>query len=444
MNYKSSVISVTALLSLSACADLGFGDFPLADAGANDAGPVLISDIEDTTAITEASNETAPLASAPRLPVITTAAVSTSPKSPPPVVASAPAEAAEEEVPMSTASNERPTDARPGECFARVTIPAETVKQTRQVLVSAASTKKETIPATYKTVTEQVLVTPATTRTETIAATYKTETRRVPVDASANASDDVEYETVTERVLVTPEQTKEVEVPARYETVTERVKVRDAYTEWRESAKVYAIGAEALGGTILANQVSSTGVMCLVEIPAEFKTETKRVLVEEATTRTETIPAVYETVTRRVPVGGDAASDDSGEQEFREVTVRVIDQPAQTRTVPVPAVYKTETKRVIDTPAQTREVPVPAVYREEVSERIVTPAKTEWARVICKENATPDFVKSLQRALQARGLYKGPIDGLIGPGTRGAIKAYQDDGSDVLTFSSAKALGLSV
>ena len=339
-----------------------------------------------------------------------------------------------------------PADAKPGECYARVTIPAKTETTGEQVLVSAATVKTETIPATYKTVTEQVLVTAASTRIETVPATYKTITRRVPVNDGGTQTENTpaSYKTVTERVLVTPEQVKTVSVPAEYETVTERVKVRDAYTEWKPATKVYAIGAEALGGTILANQVSSAGVMCLVEIPAEFKTVTKRVLVREATTREEKVAAVYETVTRQVLDTPAETTTTNTEQKYKEVPVRVIDQPATVRTIPVPATSKTVTKRVIDTPAMTREVPVPAVYSNKNTERVIEPARQEWAQVLCEVNATQDVVQSLQRALQARDLYSGAIDGIIGPMTRAAIRQYQDGASDVLTMESARALGLAL
>jgi peptidoglycan hydrolase-like protein with peptidoglycan-binding domain len=33
----------------------------------------------------------------------------------------------------------------------------------------------------------------------------------------------------------------------------------------------------------------------------------------------------------------------------------------------------------------------------------------------------------VQRALAARGYYYGPIDGIMGPATRGAIQRYQID-----------------
>ncbi len=398
MKRHNVVIATSALALLTACADLGFGDFPMAEMIEGEPGAVTVAELSE-------------------------------------VGIAAPA-----------ASNFGPPNAQPGECYARVEIPGKSNTRTRQVLVTPATTKTETIPATYKTTTEQVLLTPASTKTEVVPATYKSVTRQVPVDTPSEAKTETtpaEYETVTEKVLVKPGETKTVTVPAVYETVTERVKVKDSYTEWRPGGKVYAIGAEALGGTILANRVTSSGVMCLVEIPAEFKTVTKRVLVTPEQTKEETTEAVYETVTRRVLKKAAETRTVPGDQQMKEVVVRVIDQPATVRTVPVPATYETVTKRVIDTPAITREVPVPAVYRSEViSDGPSTPGETKWVSVLCDVNATPDVVRSLQRALQTRGLYNGAIDGIIGSQTKAAIRSYQKGASDVLTMESARELGL--
>lgn len=398
MKRQNILLASSALFTLAACADLGFGDFPMAEMIEGEPGNVTVAELSNAGIAAPAAN------------------------------------------------NFGPPNAKPGECYARVEIPGKANTKTRQVLVSPATTKVETIPATYKTTSEQELVTPATTKTEVVPATYKSVTRQVPVDNPVEAvteTTDAEYETVTERVLVKPAETKTITVPAVYDTVTERVQVKDAYTEWKPGGKVYAIGAEALGGTILANRVTSSGVMCLVEIPAEFKTVTKRVLVTPEQTKEDTTEAVYETVTRRVLKTPASTRSVPSEPTMKEVVVRVIDQPATVRTVPVPATFKTVTKRVLDTPAITRTVPVPAVYRSEVvSQGAVSSGETRWVSVLCDVNATPDVVRSLQRALQTRNLYKGQIDGVIGSQTRAAIKAYQKGQSEVLTMESARELGL--
>ena len=458
----SGVISVSAVLALSACAELGFADLPLAELPPDQTGPVRVADLETVPAasgarpvIVASAQPSTPV----RAPVVLTPRPTPTVPAPAPEITTAsvdPETAAVDVTPeievtpevevtpepeievAAAAPSPGPADAKPGQCFAEVTTAAVTRESTEQVLVAAATTKTETVPATYKTVTERELVSAATSKTEVVPATFKTITRRVPIEGTGGGEQ--EFETVTEQELVKEAETRTVEVEAVFDTVTERVKVKDATQEWRPGGKVYAIGAEALGGTVLANRVTSSGVMTLVEIPAEFENVTKRVLVTPATTREETVEAEYREVTRRVPVEGTG----SEEVQYREVEVRVVDTPASVKTVAVPAEYKTVTRRVVDTPAVVRTVPVPAVYKDEVKEEIVRPGRSERVEVICEGNAIPDFVRSLQRALTARDFYSGDIDGLIGPQTREAIKAYQGTETDVLTVESARKLGLAL
>lgn len=71
---------------------------------------------------------------------------------------------------------------------------------------------------------------------------------------------------------------------------------------------------------------------------------------------------------------------------------------------------------------------------------------TETAfRVPCPEQMTPDLIATLQRALQARGQYDGPITGRADPKTRAALQAFQRAGgfdSPILTLDTAQRLGL--
>jgi peptidoglycan hydrolase-like protein with peptidoglycan-binding domain len=52
----------------------------------------------------------------------------------------------------------------------------------------------------------------------------------------------------------------------------------------------------------------------------------------------------------------------------------------------------------------------------------------------------------VQRELRRRGYYHGPIDGDVGPGTRAAIRAYQNDRGFAVTGridrSLLRALGV--
>ena len=295
-----------------------------------------------------------------------------------------------------------PPNAKPGECYARITQPAQFKTVQERVVASEASERVDVVPATYKTVSEQVLVREESERIEVVPATYKT---------------------VQERILVTPERRRIVTVPAKYATKTERVKVRDAYTTWKQGGQVIAVGEQALGGTILQNRTSSTGeVMCLVEVPAEYRTVTRQVQVSPAGTREEVIPAVYKTVSKRV-----------------------VDKPATTRTVKIPAQYRNVTKTVEATPSSVKRTAIPETYKTVTKTVEAAPARTVWTSVLCDVNTTPDVVRRLQTALKSAGHYSGPIDGIIGSETRRGIASYQAATgvqSDILTIESAKKLGI--
>jgi hypothetical protein len=123
-----------------------------------------------------------------------------------------------------------PSDAKPGECYARLFVAPRCETVTEQVMTRAASERVETIPAKYEVVEERVRVKPASKRIE--------------------------------------------EVPAEYTTVEEKVLVESAHTEWRPGR-----------GTVEKMDPATGKIMCLVEIPAKYEIVKKQVLVKPATTR---------------------------------------------------------------------------------------------------------------------------------------------------------------
>jgi len=252
---------------------------------------------------------------------------------------------------MSSASGDLyPPNARPGECYARMLIPGESRTITEKVLKKEASERVEIIPATYKT--------------------------------------------VTKRVLVKPETSKLVSVPAKYGTKTERVQVSAATTVWKKGAGTMAAGAGsgAAGGAsasaivdrfgnqkIVGSRVTDTGeLMCLVEVPAQYKTVTKTVLVSPATTKTITSPAEYKTV---------------------QVTELVT--ASQEKRIAIPEEYGTVTRT------------------EQVRGEQLT-----WVPVLCQVNMTTGNVTTLQSALKKNGCYSCNVDGVMGPCTFRGAQCY--------------------
>ncbi len=285
-----------------------------------------------------------------------------------------------------------PPNAKLGECYARVFVPPTYKTETARVLRREASDRIESTPAKYETVEERVEVQGPSESVEVIPATY---------------------EWVEERVVVRPASSRTKVTPPVYETVTEKVIDTPAHTVWKK------------GRGPLERIDHATGeIMCLVEIPATYKTVKKRILKSPSSTRVVEVPAEYKTVKKRV-----------------------MKTPPQTKVVKIPPKYKTLKVRRLATPAQTRSVPVPAEYQWVSKQVKVMEGKMAWRPVLCETNTTPQAVESLQRALQKAGYSPGTIDGVIGSKTRSALEAYQRaKGLPVggLTLDTLKALGVDV
>lgn len=113
-----------------------------------------------------------------------------------------------------------------------------------------------------------------------------------------------------------------------------------------------------------------------------------------------------------------------------------------------PAVIETVTEQRLVAPAELDaegRVTRPAVYRTDTAQRIVRERAEIRFETPCPDVLTADFVASLQRALAARGLYRGPVTGRLDAATRAAVRAFQtgrEAPSGVLSLAAARRLGL--
>ncbi len=113
-----------------------------------------------------------------------------------------------------------------------------------------------------------------------------------------------------------------------------------------------------------------------------------------------------------------------------------------------PAVIETVTEQVMLQPAEIREdgsITEPAIYKTETQQKIVTPRQDTWFETPCDDMMTPEFNATVQRALQARGHYRGAINGRMDGRTRAAIRAYQKPqglDSGMLSLAAARQMGL--
>jgi len=420
------------------------------------------------------------------------------------------AEAAEEFSPLSL------PNAKPGECYAKVMIPAVYKSETEQVVKKEAYEKIEIVPAKYETVTEKVMVKEASEKFAPVPAVYtdlkevietsparkvwrtgsnhkaslaepslvagamalglpntaqvdqcfmefhqpaqyKKETKQITLKEVSYKIDIVpaKYEVVKEKVLVKQASQKLKTIPPVYENVSEKVLVSAAYTTWKKGRGL----VERIDGT--------TGeIMCLVEVPAVYKTVTKRMLRKPATTEKieipaeykvqqvrklvsppmenkVQIPATYETVTLNVKVSDDKTSwllkgtQGAGKAtgdilclheippKKETVVKRVMQSPATVTKVKIPAEYKTQNVDKLVTPSQEKRIKVPAEMQTVSKQIKVTDSKMEWRSVLCETNMSQDLNMRIQKALQSGGYNPGPIDGKLGMQTMKAIDTYQ-------------------
>ena len=338
-----------------------------------------------------------------------------------------------------------PPNAQPGHCYARVLIPSVFEETTERVLVSEESETISIVPARYEQAEETVLVREASTRIVTTPAVYKTITEEVidQPETIEYVSIPATYKEVTEQVLVKPETVKLVSVPAEYETVSETVIDKAAHTAWKK-------GAGFAGNAIETSVDQSTGeIMCLVEVPATYKTLTKRVLVSPARTEEVVEPAVYDTVTRTVVDQPARVEEKVIPATYKTAWVQVLDQPAKTEEIEVPAEYKTVAVTKEVSPASESRNTVPARYENVTNRTKVSDEMLVWREVLCDVNITSNLVADLQQKLTDEGYYSNKIDGIWGAGTNNAVKSYANakglpSGNNYLPIETAEALGMDI
>ncbi|MFV0513410.1 MAG: peptidoglycan-binding domain-containing protein [Jhaorihella sp.] len=113
-----------------------------------------------------------------------------------------------------------------------------------------------------------------------------------------------------------------------------------------------------------------------------------------------------------------------------------------------PAIIETVTNQVMIQPAEVLSdgtVTRPAIYKTETVQQIVRERRETWFQTPCEQVVTPEFVASLQRALAARQLYRGPVTGVSDARTRAAVRRYQQPmglDSGILSLAAARELGL--
>ncbi len=247
--------------------------------------------------------------------------------------------------------------AKPGECYARILIPAKYETKTEKLLKRAESEKLEIIPAKYTFAEERI---------QTEDSSYKL----IPVEGN--------YETKTIKY-----QTSE---GRKYWAISMKPGAAEANVKLLEAAKKGGIDLDA----------TKVG-MCYHEhyIPPKYTTKTEKVLASEASEKLQVIPAKYEWVDKKILVKEASFKLVNVPETYKTVTEKVLVEPAKTVwkkgrgpvekldnstgeivcLIEVPAKYKTVTKTVVATPATTKRVEIPAEYKTVKIKKLVSEAQ---------------------------------------------------------------------
>lgn len=263
-----------------------------------------------------------------------------------------------------------PPNAQPGECYAKVLVPAKFDTVSERVIKQEASEEIKIIPAKFEWVEERVLTKEATETLTVIPAVFRW---------------------VEERIMVEPASTRLVSVPPEYETVTERVLERPEQTVWRKGR-----------GPIEKIDNTTGEILCLVVEPAVFKTITRTIVKRPAGTRAVDVPPVFKTLRKQV-----------------------VEKPAEIRKATLPAEFSVVRVRKMIEPAREERVTIPAEFQTVTKRVKVSSEEFRWQSILCETNVNQDIIARLQQALEAKGFSPGDIDGVLGRSTLGAVEAYQ-------------------
>jgi len=265
-------------------------------------------------------------------------------------------------------------NARAGECYAKVVIPAQYRNETTELVVKQAAEKIEVIPAKYEWGTQRVLVKEASKKITPVPATYGTETQRVEVAPA------VRKLTVAATRGSAPASPSNIAAAKAAGVNLDAAKPGECFHEHFKPAQYRDEQVE-----VIVSQASAS-----VEIiPAKYEWAEERLLVKDASKKVVAVPATYKQASERVMV-----TPEKTEWKKGRGLVEKIDTTGEIMClVTVPAVYKTINKRVIDTPASTKVVEIPAEYTTQKVRKLVTPAQEKRVAIPEKKSTVTKTVK---------------------------------------------------
>jgi len=132
------------------------------------------------------------------------------------------------------------------------------------------------------------------------------------------------------------------------------------------------------------------------------------------------------------------------EYTTRTITSRAADTTTE---IAIPAKTGTYSTTVLKTSASTKEVPVDAEFRTVSKRNLVSVGgRSGWVEVLCEKDINYNKIREVQQALKDKGYDVGAVDGIMGGGTKAAIRKFQEDNGlpigGSLNIELLKALGV--
>ncbi len=373
--------------------------------------------------------------------------------------------------------------AQPGQCFAKVKVPAAYQTKSRRVLIQKATATRKlvrapqyrwinkkvlvrkpsyrtrVIPAQYRTVNKRVLVKPAyntwrpghvaITRIDNmtgqimcrvkIPAVYKNVQHRVLVRKAQQIRTLIpaQYKTVKQKQFVAPAQYRTVRTPARYKTQNYRVQTRSARYEWR---------------SIICKTNAPKRAYKKHYTPAPKKHVKRAVVKRKPVVRTahkkQYRPRTvnnqginYQDFLKVMRAGSGKAKANPAKKKYKKAVLKP-------RTKKVTKPYKVKTKKAVMKKKVTEKKTVmkkPVVSKKAVTKKPAAVTKKPATETQSKASSKKSIVFGIQKALKEKGFDPGTMDGKMGPGTAAALKAFQSSrGLPIgqLSKDTFRALGL--
>lgn len=257
-------------------------------------------------------------------------------------------------------------DAMPGECFAKVVTPAQFSTRSEEIVVQEASERIESIDAVYETVDQTVAIKDSAQSLKATETSFATEAQQIEIRGK-----EVSWTTqIGESIL--PASPDALEHIARSGIDITTVKPGGCFVEYYSEAQY-----KSETQRVLVQEASQK----IAILPAEYESVDERVLVKEASTEVVDVPAVYRTVSESVlvePARSVWQSDCGILETVADSTGEVL------CLVELSARYETLTKTVLDSASATKTINIPAVYETIKVERLVRPASEQRSNVPAK------------------------------------------------------------